>query len=195
MAKSNKSQKLSLDIIRIVSIVVIVALVVLIVLTLTDVIKLCPSRAGGKAKKTKKTKKAPAKKAVAESDAVDGDTGDMLSKPLEQALHQFEKMDKGVMILGQNSCPACRMCKEFYGKNKMGDRVMFVDLMEMREKPEIAKNKFVAKALKMIGNGVPFIVLFDIKNEDVLDQMTGFDQAKAERMYEKAGGRKDLKVL
>lgn len=189
MAKSKKSQKLSLDIIRIVSIVVIVALVVLIVLTLTDVIKLCPSRAGGKAKKTKKTKKMNAK---AKADEAIGDSaaaGDMLSMPLEQALDQFERMDKGIMILGQNSCPACRMCKEYYSKNKMGDRVMFVDLMEMREKPEVAKNKFVAKALKMIGNGVPFIVLFDCKNGDVLDQMTGFDEAKAGTMHEKAAGK------
>lgn len=184
MAKSNKGQKLSLDIIRIISIVVIVALVVLIILTLTDVIKLCPSRAGGRAKKAKRAKaKAKAKPVEAESD---GGAGDMLSQPMERALSQFEKMDKGIMILGQNSCPACRMCKDFYSKNKMGDRVMFVDLMEMREKPEVAKNKFVAKALKMIGNGVPFIVVFDITNGDVLDQMTGFDEAKAGAMYKKA---------
>jgi hypothetical protein len=195
-SKSSRRSKITLDTVKVVSIVAIIALVVLIVLTLFDVIKLCPSRAGAKHKKMKKTKKVQAKVPAEEEETGSSQTGtSMLDMPLEEALHEFEKMDKAVMILGQNSCPACRMCKEFYGKRKMGDRVLFVDLMEMQKKPEIAKNKYVSKALKMIGNGVPFIVLFDVKNGDVLDQMTGFDEAKAGAMYEKcAGGQKNYKT-
>jgi hypothetical protein len=164
---------------------------VVIILAMTNTINLCGTapRSGKKSKKSKKSKKTTTKQAEQAAPDAQGEVKELLDMTTSDAIKEMDKMKKAVVVIGQNTCPACRNCKQYFKQSGMGKNVVFVDLMEVADHPEIMKHPMIAKLYKMIGNGVPFIAAVDVENGTVIQSETGFSPDRASAIAASAGIR------
>lgn len=176
-----------------VALLAFLVLIVLIILAATKTINLCgiSPRSGKKSKKSKKSKQSKKGKQDAEDvqPAEVRETQELLDMTTSDAIKEMDKMKKAVVVIGQSTCPACRNCKQYFKQNGMGKNVVFVDLMEASDDPEIMKHPMIAKLYKMLGNGVPFIAAVDVEKGSVIQSETGFSPERASAIAASAGFR------
>jgi len=176
-----------------VALLAFLVLIVLIILAATKKINLCgiSQRSGKKSKKSKKSKKKQQQEEQQgqQADSDVREAKELLDMTTSDAIKQMDKMKKAVVVIGQSTCPACRNCKQYYKQQGMGKNVVFVDLMEAADNPEVMKHPMIAKLYKMLGNGVPFIAAVDVENGSVIQSETGFSPERASAIAASAGFR------